>query len=189
MWIDLGLNSQPSGFHRLAHYQLSYIPILKQIYIDSCVTHVMYLVMTLIYVCSIWYILHVLQMYYTYNTVHVLHLYFYELCSFNTMPCSICVGYALVVHLWNMWTTGFLHMYYRCMCYMCNTHKTTHMYYMYLCHHPYIDWCIHDQLCNTWLMGVVFCMCITCVLHVYYMCFACVLHVFYMCITCVLHVY
>ncbi len=40
----------------------------------------------------------------------------------------------LVVHLWNMCITGVLHLYCRCINYMCNTPKTPHMYYIFITH-------------------------------------------------------
>ncbi len=57
------------------------------------------------------------------------------------------VGYTPVLHVWNMCITSILHIYYRCMNYMCNTPKTPHMNYICITHviHMWHIWlCMAD---------------------------------------------
>ncbi len=46
----------------------------------------------------------------------------------------MCGRYTPWLRVWNMSVSGVLHMYHRCMNYMCNTPKTPHMYYMCITH-------------------------------------------------------
>ncbi len=115
------------------HFMFDMCGGLCELYVQSrCITHV-----------SATHVLHLYSNTYTtcVRYTPVLHMQFY---TGNT-----CVGKHLYYMSENIYSTGVLHMYYRCMNYMHNTPNTiyVHMYYLCITHVTHLGHisCLHNR--------------------------------------------